>query len=167
MFSIAIPGYCAYNLCKNYGRAGINRCAFQEGVHYDKLFERRGPERPNGPGVTQGPISLAALGCPLGSSRAIPPIRVIVRGALASFRRPTFAALTPPLNFERSIMPDPEITLSGDSEALIAYLLLKIHLDKSDVTGPRIAKDFNYLLDLYRQCLRAVKDQPPQGEHEE
>ena len=58
-------------------------------------------------------------------------------------------------------MPDPEINLSGDSEALIAYLLLKVHLD--DVSG----EDLKSLLDLYHQCLQVVKGQQPQGGAEE
>ncbi len=58
-------------------------------------------------------------------------------------------------------MADSEIDLRGDSDALIAYLLLKIHVD-SGTTGERDAKDFSVLLDLYRQCLRAVKGQIPQ-----
>ena len=61
MFSIAIPGYCAYNLCKNYGRAGINRCAPQQGGHHDQPIEGRGSVYARSSGVLMVSLLLFSL----------------------------------------------------------------------------------------------------------
>ena len=59
-------------------------------------------------------------------------------------------------------MADSEIDLRGDSDALIAYLLLKIHL--TNHLEDMATMDIKSLLDLYRQCLQAVQGQLPRGE---
>ncbi len=59
-------------------------------------------------------------------------------------------------------MPDSEIDLRGDSDILIAYLLLKIHLDATK--DENITKDLTRLLGLYHQCLQAVISHSPPGE---
>lgn len=63
-------------------------------------------------------------------------------------------------------MPDIPLAISGDSKEAIACQLLAIHLREAE-EWRKIMKDINLLLQLYRQCLRAVKDQPPPEEPEE